>query len=256
MSKEKQNTVSPVGLFEGCTGVKTEVNTEVSVHEPLPYLSFPWSGTNIWGKLKALVPGLVENAPALISRSGETLHSVEPLNPLRLFLLDGFQYWCDKSKDAVARNVVLSDPGFKSGKSEWILGNVLLLHNGGVHPATLKIRDAMAAGFRDLLKFLRDTANTEEWFARSPAHKFTTNIPYPCLQGVATVIAYKKPAKGGPNAGKPYDITKVDIAPTTPEEAKLVAEFLKSDEWKNDLEAKFRDNLNSRISEVKAAVAK
>lgn len=127
-----------------------------------------------WQENAAAFPGLQKGEALLILRGGDTIRLG---GSLTYYLVDGFRFWAEvDTNGAVTAAYAEERDDIKA--SECFSALVILLHEGRMIPATIRFKDAMAAGPLAGLRELQ-AAKTKEWLAKSAEHALAASIPDP-----------------------------------------------------------------------------
>lgn len=236
MSKTKEIATTGDTPFGGLArigsgaGAMTNTTEMPSAGSGTNYVGFFTTKNTKAQEITQAIPGLSPGMPYLgLAEKGYTR-----LKELKFHLLDRAIHWVARDSANNPVKASKTDPGnFQSPLRENIEALVLVYTDDNkVVPAVATFNSAKSHVGRTANDGITKTQQPE-WFAQSPDHKATAQIPDPRFRFTVNVRSWVAPAKG---SGFPTVNARGTIKPVTPGEASLLDAAAKDPEFNEQLE--------------------
>lgn len=187
------------------------------------YIWFASPKSKQWGEMAAKLPGLVDGDTVFVSPK-----LTEIVRVMKYHLMTVEQYWAVKhpTTGQPMKGVVFTED---RAKEEYIDSVILVQTSAGLLPARCRFKSGLIGAVNDAISELKlVSSDLNAWASRSAMHAAAAKAPIPA-PGMRFLVTASFASRTSKKTGSPYMLGRAQIAPTSPEDAKLFAGLAEAD---------------------------
>lgn len=224
-------------------GVSTEIAPIVEQVAP-PYVGY-FEKTS--GKMAELAQAGIQQGESYLAKDGKFFKAY----PLKYHILQAKQLWTITDDAANVLEVSLEPQSYKSKFQEHYEVVLLVYTEGGLVPATSRLRGTKANAAKVPVREVQLAAKPD-WVKTSPAHKLAAVWPEPWARFTATTTTQKRTAK---TTGRPFYLANTTVAPVSATDNEQLKAFFEDSNNKKLLADVF-SVYNSKVADLLGKVVK